>query len=85
MNDYMRYAIYFFGVVGTAPTFEKALEVARLQVTPQQQGSECIYQAQCKFYMYGIWCNECTQRVDFDEVDESWDDCEDVLDWFDLV
>ncbi len=85
MNDYMRYAIYFFGVVGTAPTFEKALEVARLQVTPQQQGSECIYQAQCKFYMYGIWCNECTQRVDFDEVDESWDDCEDVLDWFELV
>lgn len=54
-------------------------------VTPQQQGSECIYQAKCQFYLYGIWCIECTQRVDFDEVDEYWDDCEDVLEWFDLV
>lgn len=54
-------------------------------VTPQEQGSECVYQAECKFYMYGIWCNECSQRVDFDELDEDWDNCDDLLDWFDLL
>ena len=38
-------------------------------VTPQEQGSECVYQAHCQFYLYGIWCNDCTQRLDFDEID----------------
>lgn len=38
-------------------------------VTPQEQGYECIYQRTCKFYLYGIWCNECTQRLDFDDID----------------
>ena len=54
-------------------------------VTPQEQGSECVYQADCQFYMYGIWCNECTKRVDFDELDEDCDNCDDLLDWFDLL
>ena len=38
-------------------------------VTPQEQGTECIYQAHCLFYRYGIWCNDCSKRLDFDEVD----------------
>ena len=43
-------------------------------VTPQEQGSDCIYQAVCRFYKYGIWCNECTQRLDFDDVECSDDE-----------
>lgn len=38
-------------------------------VTPQNQSSDCIYQANCQYYKYGIYCNECSQRRDFDEVD----------------
>ena len=44
-------------------------DMREYDVTPQEQGSECVYQARCHFYKYGIWCNECTQRVDFDEID----------------
>lgn len=43
--------------------------IREYDVTPQQQGSECIYQVTCEYYKYGIYCNECTQRVDFDEID----------------
>ena len=43
--------------------------IREFDVTPQDQGSECIYQAKCRFYEYGIWCNVCSQRVDFDEID----------------
>lgn len=35
-------------------------------VTPQEQGSECIHQAQCQYYKFGIYCNECTQYDDFE-------------------
>ena len=42
-------------------------------VTPREQGSECIYQHNCQYYKYGIWCNVCNQRVDYDEI-ETYDE-----------
>jgi len=38
-------------------------------VTPQEQGTECIYQSKCEFYKYGIWCNTCTQYTEFDYIE----------------
>lgn len=38
-------------------------------VTPQEQGSECIYQCHCQFYKYGIWCNICNQYKDLDDIE----------------
>ena len=43
--------------------------IREYDVTPQEQGSECIYQRNCEFYKFGIYCNECTQRIDFDEIE----------------
>lgn len=43
-------------------------------VTPKEQGSDCIYQNNCQFYKYGIWCNVCTQRRDYKEIDVYDDD-----------
>lgn len=38
-------------------------------VTPHDQGSNCIYQNKCEFYKYGIYCNNCTQYEDLDDID----------------
>lgn len=38
-------------------------------VTPEEQGSACIYQGECTFYKYGIWCNICKFNTDFAEWD----------------
>lgn len=38
-------------------------------VTPEEQGSECIYQGECTFYKHGIWCNICKFNTDFAEWD----------------
>lgn len=45
-------------------------------VTPKEQGSDCIYQRTCQYYKYGIWCNICTFRYSYEELE---DDCEDEL------
>lgn len=37
-------------------------------VTPVQQGSNCIYVRDCCFYKYGIYCNECIFYYDMDDV-----------------
>lgn len=37
-------------------------------VTPQEQGSECIYAQKCKFYQFGIYCNECIEYTDWEEI-----------------
>lgn len=39
-------------------------------VTPQEQGTECIYQANCSYYKYGIWCNICNQYTEYDDIIE---------------
>ena len=40
-------------------------------VTPQQQGSECIYQGECNYYKFGIWCNNCNQYTEeYDIIDD---------------
>lgn len=59
---------------GFQPIHPKFPVMREYDVTPQEQGSECIYQAKCQLYKYGIWCNDCTQRLDFDDVD--FDDVE---------
>lgn len=38
-------------------------------VTPQEQGTECIFQFDCQFYKYGIWCNICNQYKDWDDLE----------------
>ena len=38
-------------------------------VTPQEQGSECIYQNGCEFYKFGIWCNVCTQYTEYEDIE----------------
>ena len=43
--------------------------IREYDVTPQEQGSKCVYQRTCRFYLYGIWCNVCTQRLDYDDID----------------
>lgn len=40
-------------------------------VTPQEQGTECKYQNTCKFYLYGIYCNECNQYEEWEEIYEN--------------
>lgn len=37
-------------------------------VTPQEQGSNCIYQNNCQFYLYGIYCNNCKHYEDLDDI-----------------
>lgn len=39
-------------------------------VTPQEQGSDCIYQNNCQFYKYGIWCNICRCYESYDELED---------------
>lgn len=36
-------------------------------VTPREQGSDCIYQNNCLFYKYGIYCNVCSKYESEDE------------------
>ena len=36
-------------------------------VTPEQQGTDCRYQSECKYYQYGIWCNCCNQYESIDD------------------
>lgn len=43
-------------------------DMREYDVTPQDQGSDCVYQSHCQFYKYGIWCNECTQQLEFDDI-----------------
>lgn len=42
--------------------------IREYDVTPREQGSECIYQNSCEFYKFGIWCNICNQCKTFDDV-----------------
>lgn len=37
-------------------------------VTPCEQGSECIYADKCLFYKYLIYCNECSCYTEFDDL-----------------
>lgn len=37
-------------------------------VTPIEQGSDCIYRNKCQFYQYGIWCNCCVYYESFDDL-----------------
>lgn len=43
-------------------------------VTPQEQGSNCIYQNNCQFYKYGIYCNMCTKYEDIDDIPNEIDE-----------
>lgn len=43
-------------------------------VTPQEQGSNCIYQSNCQFYKYGIYCNHCNQYEDIDDIPNEIDE-----------
>lgn len=36
-------------------------------VTPREQGTDCIYCNNCQFYKYGIYCNECSKYESEDE------------------
>lgn len=37
-------------------------------VTPREQGSECVYQANCQYYKYHIYCNECRYYTEFEDI-----------------
>lgn len=37
-------------------------------VTPQEQGSDCIYRCKCNYYLYGIYCNDCTKYESEDDI-----------------
>lgn len=39
-------------------------------VTPAQQGSNCIHQWGCVYYKYGIYCNECRYNEEIDDIYE---------------
>lgn len=43
--------------------------IREYDVTPREQGSECKYQRDCEFYKFGIWCNKCTQYLEFDDLE----------------
>lgn len=43
-------------------------------VTPKEQGSDCIHQHNCQFYKYGIWCNICKCYYSYDELEDDFDD-----------
>lgn len=38
-------------------------------VTPQEQGTECIFQNNCEYYKYGIWCNNCNQYTEIEDIE----------------
>ena len=37
-------------------------------VTPEEQGSECVYANNCQFYRYGIYCNNCNQYEEYEDL-----------------
>lgn len=44
-------------------------------VTPREQGSNCFWRDNCLFYKYQIYCNECTQFEDIDDlIDDDYEE-----------
>lgn len=49
-------------------------------VTPREQGSNCIYQRDCQFYKFGIYCNHCNEYEGYEEI-EITDESDDITDF----